>query len=70
MCHEPVYGFQLFRKGKLTRETSICWKCSNFSVNVYPAMTTFYGFNAESEQARELLAFCDKLLPYRRLKPI
>lgn len=66
MCHGPVYGFRLFRRGKLTRETSICWSCSNFYVTPYPGISTWYGFNADSKQAKELLAFCDKLLPYKR----
>lgn len=66
MCHGPVYGFRLFRRGKLTRETSICWSCSNFYVTPYRGISTWYGFNADSKQAKELLAFCDKLLPYKR----
>ncbi len=66
MCHGPVYGFRLFRRGKLIRETSICWSCSNFYVTPYPGISTWYGFNADSKQAKELLAFCDKLLPYKR----
>jgi hypothetical protein len=66
MCHDPAYGFRLFRRGKLTRETSICWSCNNFYVTPYPGMSTWYGFNADSKQAKELLAFCNKLLPYRK----
>ena len=66
MCHGPVYGFRLYRRGKLTRETSICWSCSNFYVTPYPGMSTWYGFNSDSKQAKGLLAFCDKLLPYKK----
>lgn len=66
MCHGAVYGFRLFRKGKATRETSICWECHNFYVTPYPGQSTWYGFNSDSEQAKRLLEFCDNRLPYKR----
>ena len=66
MCHDPAYGFRIYRRGKLTRETSICWSCNNFYVTPYPGMATWYGFNANTKSAKELLTFCDKLLPYKR----
>lgn len=66
MCHKPVYGYRLFRKGKLAGETSICWECSNYYVSIYPGISGWYGFRADIMNARDLLAFCDARLPYKR----
>jgi hypothetical protein len=60
MCHGPTYGFRLYRGKRLSFETSMCWSCNNFYVEVWPFGSSWYGFNAETEQAKELLAFCDK----------
>ncbi|MBB5354006.1 hypothetical protein HNR46_004278 [Haloferula luteola] len=69
LCHEPAYGFRLYRGGRLVGETSICWECSNFYVTAYPGMSGWYGFIAESKSAKDLLAFCDARLPYKRSEP-
>lgn len=66
LCHEPAYGFRLYRGSSLVAETSVCWHCSNYYVDMWPIGASWYGFDAESKSAKELLAICDKLLPYRR----
>jgi hypothetical protein len=66
MCHGAVYGYRLYRGGRLVGETSICWECSNFYVTAYPGMSGWYGFTADSNSAKDLLAFCDARLPYKR----
>jgi hypothetical protein len=66
MCHDAVYGYRLYRGGRVVGETSICWKCSNFYVTVYPGMSGWYGFTSTSKSALDLLAFCDARLPYKR----
>jgi hypothetical protein len=65
LCHSPAYGFRLYRGTRLVVETSVCWGCSNYTVDVWPFQSNFYGF-AQTEAAQELLSFCDKLLPYSR----
>ena len=66
LCHDPVYGFRLYRGGKLMGETSVCWHCSNFYVDVSPSESVWCGFDADSEAAKGLLGYCDRLLPYDR----
>lgn len=66
MCHFPAFGFRLYEGDSLVAETSICWKCSNYYVTAYPGMSGWYGFVADSENAKALLDFCDARLPYKR----
>ena len=68
LCHDPAYGFRLYRGTKLVAETSICWECSNFYVEVWPLGSGWYGFDADSKIAKDLLSHCDSLLPYARHK--
>jgi len=68
LCHAPAYGFRLYRASTLVAETSICWHCSNFYVDVWPFGSGWYGFDADSKIAQELLNHCDSLLPYARSK--
>ncbi|GEM_PF-1122367 len=69
MCHGAVYGYRLYRGRRLVGETSICWECSNFYVTAYPGMSGWYGFMSDSKSAKDLLAFCDARLPYKRPEP-
>ncbi len=69
MCHAPPYGFRLYHGSKLVREISICWNCRNFRFTPWPYFTTKRGFNPDSERGKNLLAFCDKRLPYYRPAP-
>jgi hypothetical protein len=66
LCHHPVYGFRLYRGTTLASETSICWKCHNYYVEVFPFVSSWYGFDSDSKVAKELLNYCDGLLPYAR----
>lgn len=66
LCHQAAYGFRLYRGGRLVGETSVCWKCSNYYVTVYPGVAGWYGFAADSGAGQALLAFCDARLPYPR----
>ena len=66
LCHDPPYGFRLYRGGSEVVETAICWGCVNFSVEVYPFLRTTYGLDATTDEAKALLEFCDARLPYRR----
>jgi hypothetical protein len=68
MCHDPAYGFRLYRRGTLVRETSMCWHCWNFYIPVYPGETAWAGFDSESAAGKKLLEFCDTRLPYKRLE--
>ncbi|MCM8533230.1 MAG: hypothetical protein NE330_18825 [Lentisphaeraceae bacterium] len=68
LCHEPPYGFKLYEGSKLVGQTSICWSCSNFYVTIYPGVHAWYGFNARSTAAQELLNFCNERLPYKTKK--
>lgn len=64
MCHEPPYGIRMYEGNKLRFESSICWGCSNFSVHAFPGVYTYWGFDAESKGAKDLLSLLDHALPY------
>lgn len=66
MCHHPPYGFRLYKGSILVTETSVCWECSNYTVSVWPFVSTYQGFDSSGEQAQDLLNFCDNLLAYNR----
>ena len=68
LCHDPAYGFRLYRGSRLVAETSLCWTCSNFYVSCWPFGSGWYGFDADSKYAKQLLSYCDGLLPYHRAK--
>lgn len=64
MCHGPPYGIRMYAGKKLRFESTICWGCHNFSVHAFPNINTYWGFDAESKGAQDLLALFDKALPY------
>ena len=66
LCHEPAYGFRIYSGSSLQMETSVCWGCATFSVNVWPFWVMKKSFDSKSPEAQQLLAFCDKLMPYQR----
>lgn len=69
-CHSPAYHFQLYRGSRMVAETSICWLCSNFTLEVWPGREpVLYGFHAKGGAAQGLLKFCDSRLPYWREPP-
>lgn len=64
MCHEPAYGFRLFRNSRAVRETAMCWGCWNFSYPVWPGKMAVTPFDATSEQGIALFEFCTSHLPF------
>lgn len=79
-CHLPVYGLRFYREAKnemgsekqLLFETSICWKCANFSVpQIYPggSFTWFY-FDAASKDAVALKELLQSTVPNPNAKTI
>jgi hypothetical protein len=66
LCHDPAYGFRLYRGSRLMAETSLCWHCQNYYVETWPVGSSWYGFEADDKYAIELLNHCDALLPYAR----
>lgn len=67
MCHHPAYGVRIYEGDKLTRETSMCWYCSNFSIPLPPVGLATYGFDTKGESGQSLLNFLDERLPYPKL---
>ena len=65
-CHAPAYGFRLYSGSRLQMETSVCWGCGTYSVDVWPFWVMKKSFDSKSPEAQQLLAFCDKLMPYQR----
>lgn len=63
MCFEPAYGLQFKEKGKIYFQTSVCWHCSGYTLPIPPFGTTEYGFDAESQDAQELLKTLEGYLP-------
>lgn len=66
LCHDPAYGFRLYRGGRLIAETSICWQCNNFYIEAWPFGSGWYGLDTGLDSSQKLLTFCDGLLPYHR----
>ena len=69
MCHHPAYGIRIYEGSRMTRETSMCWHCSNFSIPLPPLGPMTYGFDAEGKPAQDFLKFCDERLPYPKSSP-
>ncbi len=62
LCHIPVYGLRFYRDDQLLYETTICWKCQNFSLPAYDPNAQrrdhrWYGFlkDDKSEHLFQLL---------------
>lgn len=64
ICHNPPYGIRMYAGKKLRFESTICWSCHNFSLNAFPNIHNYWGFDADSKTAKDLLALFDKALPY------
>jgi hypothetical protein len=61
LCHDPAYGLRFYNSGRVVFETSVCFKCSNFSTSIYGA--TFWGFDSKAPQSAELLHRLQALFP-------
>ena len=68
LCHEPAYGLRFKRGSKLLWETSICFKCNNFTLQFGPfqKMTGFMGFDSRTEEAKALLKELEEILPTKQ----
>ena len=69
MCHDPVYGFRFYKGLFVTKQTTMCWHCSNFCVDAGLLGTGCFGFDSKSKEGQELLIHCNKLLPFTH-KPL
>jgi len=68
LCHSPVYGFRFYTGNRLVFETTLCFHCSNFYVTVF-GESGWWGFDAESPRARELLQRLQEVFPASIPKP-
>lgn len=64
LCHQPHYALRFRSHGKLVFETSVCWKCSTYSLPVGIFGHTLYGFDAKSDQAQKLLSTLTQYAPH------
>lgn len=58
MCHKPGYALRFFQHGKLLFVTTVCWECHNYTLPVKVFGRTGmakYGFDADTQQSKELL---------------
>ena len=55
ICHNPGFALRFLQDGKSVFETTVCWECHNYTLPVGFFGRTTYGFDAGSDQARELL---------------
>jgi hypothetical protein len=55
MCHMPGYALRFRQQGKLIFETTVCWRCHNYSLPIGIFGQTYYGFDVETKQSKELL---------------
>ncbi len=55
MCHNPPFGLRFFEGRKTVFETTICWSCANFSIEMGPFGLGTVGFAPQSRNAQELL---------------
>ena len=61
-CHSPGYAYRFYVGDKLAAESSVCWKCENFTIKADGTWTT-RGFDPEASAANRLLARCKELFP-------
>lgn len=62
MCHDPVYALRFRQHGKMIFETSICWKCHNYTIPIGFG-TTEYGFDADRGDAQQLFTLLQSYFP-------
>ena len=68
LCHDPAYGLRFMKDDTLLWETSICFKCNNFTLECgpHPNLTTFMGFDSRTEEAKQLLSMLKEILPLKK----
>ncbi len=63
MCHNPGYALRFKRGGKTIFETTVCWKCNNYSMPMGIFGSMVYGFDASTKPAISLLEILKKQVP-------
>ena len=63
MCHSPGFALRFLQDGKLVFETTVCWECHNYTLPVGIFGRTTYGFDADTDQSRELLKLLETHAP-------
>ena len=64
LCHQPAYGFRFYRGESLRFETSVCFRCSSFTVLLLGEEEQ-WGFDTTTPRAHELLARLQQIVPGR-----
>ena len=64
LCHQPFYALRFSYHGKLILETSVCWKCSTYTLPVGIFGHIEYGFDSKSETAQKLLSTLSEYPPH------
>jgi len=62
LCHEPAYGLRFFNGDKLALETSVCFKCCNFSVQT-PSGHVLCGFNPTDRAGTKVFFMLTNSIP-------
>lgn len=62
-CHGPPYALRFRHKGKTLFETTICWHCGNYTMRFGFFDSAYYGFDARSKAAQELLRLLQAEVP-------
>ncbi len=62
LCHEPAYQLRFFNDARLVAETSVCYKCQNFSVRT-PDGWRFCGFDTQNEAGRRVFNLLTNHVP-------
>ncbi|MBI3876886.1 MAG: hypothetical protein HY300_13200 [Verrucomicrobia bacterium] len=62
LCHEPAYQLRFFNDARLIAETSVCYKCQNFSVRT-PGGWRFCGFDTQNEAGRRVFNLLTNHVP-------
>lgn len=63
MCHDPIYALRFRQQGKLLYETTICWHCHSYTIPWGVLGHGQYGFDADREDAQDLLRFLKSHVP-------
>ena len=68
LCHEPAYQLRFFNDARLITETSVCYKCQNFSVRT-PDGWRFCGFDTQNEAGRRVFNLLTNHVPLTAAAP-
>lgn len=63
MCHDPVYALRFRQRGKVIFETTICWKCHNYTIPMGLFGRTEYGFDSDRSDAQTLFTLLQSFVP-------